>query len=139
MAVKSWGKKHGFSVSVTGFDVTLKTLKLSKDQRNRLEAFVQEECDKVIEHAQEIVPYYEGDLHDTHRREKLQANKDGVVYRVIAGGIMGPNKFVDYAAKVHEREPWLKEASDYELLGFHERAVKRLRWITGSRKVEVVV
>lgn len=136
--IKTLGKKGGFAVTVTGFEVTVKCLKLSKTQKNRLEAFVQRECDKVIEHAQEIVPYDEGDLHDTHRREKVQATMHGVVYRVIAGGIMGPNKFVNYAGKVHAREPWLKEAADYELIGYQERAVKQLRWITGSRNVAVV-
>jgi hypothetical protein len=138
MAVKKLGKKGGFAISVTGFDVTLRTLKLSKNQRNRLEAFVQKECDKVIDHAQEIVPFDEGDLHDTHRREKIQANRTGVVYRVIAGGISGPNKFVGYASKVHDREPWLKEAADYELVGYQERAVAHLKWVTGSKKVSVL-
>jgi hypothetical protein len=113
MAVKKLGKKGGFAISVTGFDVTLRTLKLSKNQRNRLEAFVQKECDKVIDHAQEIVPFDEGDLHDTHRREKIQANRTGV-------------------------EPWLKEAADYELVGYQERAVAHLKWVTGSKKVSVL-
>lgn len=137
--IKKWGSKHGFKISVEGFEVTVRTLKLSKNQKNRLEAFVQKEADKVLDHAQEIVPWDEGDLHDTHRREKVMANRDGVIYRVAAGGMSGPNKFVNYAEKVHANDPWLKNAADYELIDFEERVVRRLRWITGSKKVAVQV
>jgi hypothetical protein len=137
MAIKKWGSSKGFQISVEGFDVTLRTIKLSKDQRRMLEGFVQEECDKVIDHAQEIVPWDTGALHDSHRREKVSANREGIRYRVLAGGVTAKGKFVDYAEKVHSREPWLAEAAAFERIGYEERAIRHLRWITGTKKVRV--
>jgi hypothetical protein len=136
--IKEWGSKKGFMISVEGYNIVLENIKLTKDQRKNLEHFIKTEADKVIDHAQETVPWDTGALHDTHRKAKLYANQDGVAYDIRVGNMTARGKFVNYAQKVHRNDPWLLEAFEYEMLGFRERAIRAIKVSQkGSKSIRI--
>lgn len=71
----------------------------------------------IVVTAQRLCPVDEGDLVTTIRSE-LGNDSVGPHVRILAGGMMGPNKFVDYAAHVEggtsrmAAQPYLRPAVD---------------------------
>lgn len=68
---------------------------------------VQNAAEMVAQLAGELAPVDEGDLATTPR---VEPGKNKYRRRVVAGGIAGPNKIVNYAQFVEPDQPFLKPA-----------------------------
>lgn len=123
----------GFSLHIQGVSEILKNLELTKNQRGRLQKFLEEEANKVIKTAKKIVPVDTGRLRDSHRVLTHGATgRTTVRVDIVAGGLMVRGRYVNYARAVHNNNPWLEAALRVHEHGYQDRLAKAIK-IYGRR------
>ena len=123
-----------FSFNIKGMTEVLKNLELTKNQRARLQNFLEKEANKVVKTARQIVHVDTGRLRDSHRVLTYGATgRTTVRVDIAAGGIIVRGRLVNYAQAHHEKvDPWLEKAVRMHSAGYTDRMAKAVK-IYGRR------